>query len=320
MGDRPGGGASSGLLDKGLELFKEGGLCKVATECPRAFVIFHKGLTALERYAKRGGPEDRTGREIIWIWGGTGTGKSFLAREYAGKFGGGIWSWFGGDLNGCLNNYCEENVALFDDFRYDQKWESILLKLTDVYPVVVNVKYGEAVWDPKVVIFTSPYPWTTALAAMEGNLGQFERRITVIVDARAYEPERNLLVCKASRLHDVPHFAKSPEIHYMNGYDPFPVFKVAPPDLPDANPDVEGEKDPEADGTFPVLDEPEVEDEVDPLAAEEAMLRRTVVHDDDDDDAVFRELDMERGMDRGLSGEDPDSGKEYDERHMDEEE
>jgi len=90
-------------------------------------------------------------KEVIWIHGETGTGKTkYVYDNYDIND---IWEsasnldWFDG--------YFGQKVVLIDDFRGDMCKFRWLLRLLDRYPLRVPIKGGFTVWNPEIIIITS---------------------------------------------------------------------------------------------------------------------------------------------------------------------
>ena len=121
---------------------------------------------------------------IFWLYGATGTGKSRAAAEFIRNVvdtrGWQYWranqglNWFDG--------YHQQEIAWFDDFRHSGKKTdySLLLNITDRYPLRVPIKGGFVPWNPKIIIFTGPKSIETSFPELtEGDgVDQFIRRVT----------------------------------------------------------------------------------------------------------------------------------------------
>lgn len=117
-------------------------------------------------------------KTVLWIHGPTGTGKSRLCHDtYPNAF----WKlpnckWFDG--------YGGEDVVILDDYR--ESWNdfgySVLLRITDRYPVMVEVKGGSMPLRAKTIVITSNHPPRNAfdLDPAHENIDQLLRRITEI--------------------------------------------------------------------------------------------------------------------------------------------
>lgn len=161
------------------ELFKEGGLKRVAFDAPLAFIKYHRGFAALEAFISQPKPrtEARTTRVLV---GPSGIGKTKWANDT-----------YGDDLYICpvqhgehfwFDGYSGQSAVLIDDYRGKIRFEE-LLKITDPwYDQRVPVKNGFTIWKPKVVVITSnklPAYWYPTMTGDE--LNPLNRRLTVHV-------------------------------------------------------------------------------------------------------------------------------------------
>jgi hypothetical protein len=95
---------------------------------------------------------------VIWHYGQGGSGKTQRAYEVS------IGSVYKCDLlqYGWLDGYNGEETVLIDDVTVNesnrQQWFELLLKMTDRYPVRMNVKNSSCQYRPKLVIITSQEP------------------------------------------------------------------------------------------------------------------------------------------------------------------
>jgi energy-coupling factor transporter ATP-binding protein EcfA2 len=123
----------------------------------------------------------------IWIYGETGEGKSQLAMVMCGldryRRVGEI-QWFDGYIG-------QENVT-FDDFRKGKLDWSVLLAITDHYPVDdLAVKGSFTAWRAKQIVFTCPrgpadeYAWKDkeGTSHKKEDVEQLVRRMDIIVHA-----------------------------------------------------------------------------------------------------------------------------------------
>lgn len=129
-------------------------MMEVAEANPHMFIQFGRGLREFKNMCTkhREGP-----RQLIFLWGPTGTGKTCHARELNPE-----------PMNytkssGFMNGYSGENDAvLFDDFDWSNMDPKFWLQLNDRYPVTINIKGGEKKWNPSTIIYTSnddPKSW-----------------------------------------------------------------------------------------------------------------------------------------------------------------
>ncbi|UOF82663.1 rep protein [Circoviridae sp.] len=87
-------------------------------------------------------------KDIRFYYGATGTGKTSSAiEEFPDAHIQSGCRWFDG--------YCGQETVIFDEFVGKAFPPEILLRLTDKYPMRVEIKGGFVEWNPKVVIFTT---------------------------------------------------------------------------------------------------------------------------------------------------------------------
>lgn len=123
------------------------------------YVKFHKGL---ERWAAmRKIPVYPVSgirkKRVVVLWGDTGTGKTYTAYQclrslypeeepFFAPCNSGLW----------FDGYTGQKGVLFDDFRgeADKMPVTLFLRLTDQYPLQVQVKGGFVNWTPETIYFT----------------------------------------------------------------------------------------------------------------------------------------------------------------------
>lgn len=143
-------------LDQLKEMIEDG-----ATEVDLADANFGSWLRygqAMKRYHNLVHAVKRDWMPEIYIyWGGTGLGKT--RKVMADNSIDDTWIWNGNHK--FYQGYDMQSVAVFDDF-YGEISLPYMLKLTDRYPMIVNIKNGECNWQPKRIYFTSnvdPRTW-----------------------------------------------------------------------------------------------------------------------------------------------------------------
>ena len=122
---------------------------------------------------------------VVWLSGGTGTGKSkFAASLAASNLTYWVWSldWFDGLRP-------DHQVVIFDDIRPSKNLtHSLLLRLADRYPMKLAVKGASTSLIAPVLVFTSPFCSTSFWSqlneahSVHEDVGQLTRRITHEVD------------------------------------------------------------------------------------------------------------------------------------------
>lgn len=107
--------------------------------------------------------------EVHILWGEPGCGKSHRAVL---EEGGELISF----ENKFVLGYKNQEVVVLDDFNPGMIPLEFMLRLTDKYHMVVNVKGGEMTWNPKKIYITTnrnPEAWY-------GKAGQWLRRVTSV--------------------------------------------------------------------------------------------------------------------------------------------
>lgn len=110
----------------------------IAEETPQAFHQYGRLIERLETIAmnKRNRTEPTM---IVWIWGKTGTGKSYSLSERIAALGRSIDKayWHPVEDKGWWDNYNQQDDVIFDDFRGEIPFQT-LLRLADRYQTQVS--------------------------------------------------------------------------------------------------------------------------------------------------------------------------------------
>lgn len=130
--------------------------------------------------------EERTEKpKVIWLYGETGSGKSHKANEICDGFYDDV-SFF----NDFIIGYTGRDNVVFQDFRGTMPL-NLLLKLTDKWKCTINIKGGSCNWNPKLIVFTSPYRPEKVYKNCDENIKQLLRRIdeTVKIECETQHTE-----------------------------------------------------------------------------------------------------------------------------------
>lgn len=143
------------------ELCREGDFAKVLEEHGESYIKYPNGIEryriALEGNRYENARPNYKKREVIFLWGASGIGKTRRAFEIAAEKNGkcfrvpkpnGGKMWFTGILPW-------HSVALFDEFT-GQDWlpYSYFKELADGYKIQIPVHNGLSYWYPETIIFT----------------------------------------------------------------------------------------------------------------------------------------------------------------------
>lgn len=127
---------------------------------------------------------------VFWIHGKTGVGKTEIVfKTFKDICLVGNYKWMG-------TNYSQNEVLLFDDFRPEDLSFHLILKITDKYPLTLDVKNSNIELNSPYIIFTSPYDIENTFFESKENLKQLHRRVyeihiekDVSVDLKKYKPK-----------------------------------------------------------------------------------------------------------------------------------
>jgi len=128
-------------------------------------------------------------REIWWFYGSTGKGKTNAAWKTAMDMGftpATIYIHPGGRF---LDGYDQQKCAIFDDIRDNGLEFNVLLRITDRYPVRVEVKTSSCAFNCKYLIFTAPQPPDIIFRGRGEDMQQIVRRIQHLVNLDENCPE-----------------------------------------------------------------------------------------------------------------------------------
>lgn len=150
----------------------------ITLENPTAYHQYGRTMIKIEQIKNES--KFRTWKtEGLWLWGPTGTGKSFEAYKNFKTETHYVWKF---NDNGWQDGYNGQEIVIMDDFRGQIKY-SELLNILDQYPYTLSRRYlGPIPFLAKKVIITSPSPPEKIyfnIAGGEDSIDQLLRRITV---------------------------------------------------------------------------------------------------------------------------------------------
>lgn len=117
--------------------------------------------------------------ELIWIWGDSGTGKSYEAYNTVTDLD--FWRSSAGFVGKWFDGYNGQSDIWLDELRPDVPLPE-LLQLFEGYPISVPVKTSFTDWEPKRIIVTSPYsPEQFARCYKSESSIQIVRRCTKVI-------------------------------------------------------------------------------------------------------------------------------------------
>lgn len=123
----------------------------------------------------RGLGDDSAPRRVTWIYGDTGTGKSYMASQH---FGAKPVAFDNGRLCGYDGSY---GAVVFDDVRHSALRFDQLLLITDPWGTPeIPTKGGSIKWRAKTVVFTAPFP-PEQFPTDATSIDQLMRRINCVI-------------------------------------------------------------------------------------------------------------------------------------------
>lgn len=135
-------------------------------------------------------------REIFWFFGETGVGKTRRAVAECRLYCSESWTILSGDLRTFMVGYNGERGVIIDDIRAGTMLFAQLLRITDGYRCIVNIKGGQREWLAERIYFTAPVRPEEMFKDKEtgeqwDHIDQLLRRIRPehIVEINEYAPE-----------------------------------------------------------------------------------------------------------------------------------
>ncbi len=178
-------GARNDITDF-VSTLRQDGMRLAALSCPQVFIKYSSGCMRFASLLN----EPRTSPPVVkWLWGATGAGKTHYVYEREKKD-----LWISGRNLEWFDGYTGQKAVLFDDFRGDFCTMHYLLRLLDVYPLLVPFKGGFVDWSPERIYITAPHPPDHIYPNSFENIGQLHRRIheTIqMVDKEIYDVQTN---------------------------------------------------------------------------------------------------------------------------------
>lgn len=122
-------------------------------------------------------------RRTFWFYGPTGSGKTRTAVDILSKMYEMSDIWISaGKLDPFFMGYNGQRAVILDDLRPGSIRFEMLLRILDGYPIMVNIKFGQCVWNAEVVVITAPTQPSEMYVNREtgqewDNLDQLKRRI-----------------------------------------------------------------------------------------------------------------------------------------------
>jgi hypothetical protein len=121
-------------------------------------------------------------KNVVWIYGKTGTGKTMYAMNQCGDD-----CWKSNKTLEWFDGYSGEKNVLFDEFRSSKCSYEYLLELLDQYTMRVPVKGSHVNWLAENIYITSPYPpekvYPQTLFDEHNSIDQLMRRITTVINS-----------------------------------------------------------------------------------------------------------------------------------------
>jgi hypothetical protein len=169
FGQLPSQGRRSDLDEIACAIRSGSSIQEVANQFPSQFIRYQRGIEGFQAV----NVEPRKFKtEVFWLYGATGTGKSYWASvkfpEAYWKMGGNKW-WDG---------YVGQDAVIIDDYRRDLCAFHELLRMLDRNPYKVERKGSAIEFRARSVVITTPkHPRLTWEGRTDEELGQLLRRV-----------------------------------------------------------------------------------------------------------------------------------------------
>lgn len=163
-------------LEKLAKMVTDGHYEQIVTDYPKEIILHDRGLRALKYQVELSTIwSEIPDKQVIWIWGPSGTGKTTRAREMTQGTNryikvGGTGKWFDG--------YMGQEVAVLEELRPSDIPDSLLLQILDKWTMQVETKGGMTVWKAATVIVTTPLSPEAFWTGKPEDIKQLKRRIT----------------------------------------------------------------------------------------------------------------------------------------------
>lgn len=154
---------------------------------PQLYCQYKSGVEKLMQRKEQNLP--RKPMKVTWVYGPTGTGKTYWCVEQAKLlYGDDYWTTAPGDLK-WFDGYCGQRCVIIDDFRKGDCKFAFLLRLFDQYRLSVQVKGGFVMFTPEHIYVTCPYEPRSYFSYQDTNgithdredIGQLMRRLTEVI-------------------------------------------------------------------------------------------------------------------------------------------
>lgn len=192
--------SDSVIIDNMLDLLYEGTITKEKAEnmlsgsqyakaSRRIEAVYQKRMEVLAIDWRKKMREKKEPVTIIWLFGEAGTGKTRIAKKYAGNFS--KFFYLSGSSRDPFQKYEGENVVILDELRPHAFDYSDLLKMLDPYndSAMASSRYFDKPLSANVFIITTPYTpsnfydeirKSNQINAKIDKFEQLARRITMV--------------------------------------------------------------------------------------------------------------------------------------------